>query len=50
MPGIGVHHPGTGVHLRPESVFSLGRNPQSHDIIDHRDVGRGCLEGALHRH
>jgi hypothetical protein len=30
MPGIGVHHPGTGVHLRPESVFSLGRNPQPH--------------------
>ena len=31
MPGIGVHHPGTGVHLRPESVFSLGRNP--HDRV-----------------
>ena len=27
MPGIGDHHPGTGDHLRPESAFSLGRNP-----------------------
>ena len=28
------HLPGTGDHLRPESVFSLGRNPHLEDLPD----------------
>ena len=39
MPGMSVHHPGTGVHLRPESVFSLGRNPHHVRVTEHPTAG-----------